>query len=174
MKLILAATISIFHVVPVFAQIQPNEQTSQLVATVTDAFFSQLVQEDFDSELGFLSTELALSLDEDGWRTQRQMVIARSGPTPTFIPHRLTYYQQDTLLAAVDYSGQIGTSDTYICGYVLWTLPTPNTIGVTRFEQNIVDKAVFLQMGSQEAADLMVQWQCPPNLIATVLGLSLQ
>ena len=132
MKLILAATISIFHVVPVFAQIQPNEQTSQLVATVTDAFFSQLVQEDIDSELAFLSTELALSLDEDGWRTQRQMVIARSGPTPTFIPHRLTYYQQDTLLAAVDYSGQIGTSDTYICGYGTLDAAHPQTPSVLR------------------------------------------
>jgi hypothetical protein len=154
---------------PATAQTVQSEQTTQSVAAVTEAFFTQIQNEDFRTEMGFLSTRLAASLGQDGWANLRTHVIEKTGPTPAFTPHRLTYYQQDTLLAAVDYSGQTKTPDTYICGFLLWELPTENTASLLRFEQNIVEKTVFNAMDAETAIQLMTQWQCPPNLIAHVL-----
>ena len=66
------------------------------------------------------------------------IVIKDTGSTPTYTPHRLTYYNQGTLLAAVDFSGMGSKPDTYVCGFILWEIPEPNKIGFSRIEQNIV------------------------------------
>lgn len=171
-----AVLIFVLTVPPQSAQAQPvpGEDAAQIVAQATDAFFTQLVKEDFAAERGFLSDSLATSLSSEQWREMRQQIIAKTGPTPHFRPHKLTFYQQETLLAAVDYAGQTAQADTYICGYILWSFSSENTLGLTRFEQNIIEKKAFEQMGVAQAAQLMTQWQCPPSIIETVLNVTLQ
>ena len=151
-----------------------DAQTTRLVATVTEAFFDQITAEDFATEGGFLSDSLATMMPADEWAERRRFVIARSGPTPRLVAHRLTYYQDDTLSAVVDFSAPATKTDTFICGYLVWSLPAPNRAGLTRFEQNIIDAEIFRAMPTQAAVETMTTWQCPPDLIATVLGLSVQ
>jgi hypothetical protein len=172
----IALTGSLLIVTPLTATAQPapSEDAANIVAQVTDAFFAQLVREDFEAERAFLANSFAAELSPERWRDMREKIIAQTGATPLFQPHQLTFYQQDTPLAAVDYAAQATQPDTYICGYVLWSFSSENTLGLTRFEQNIVEKEVFQHMELQEAAQLMTQWQCPPAVIETVLDVKLQ
>lgn len=170
MKHLCATVLFFWPFVPAFAQVEPSQETTQLVATVNEAFFDQITQEDFATEYGFLSQGFAGSITSDDWQAQRQAVIDFAGPTPRFRAHRLTYYQPDRLLAAVDYAAQVNGTNIYICGFVLWEIPAADRIGITRFEQNIVDRDVFRKMDANQAAELMAQWRCPPQIIAEVLG----
>lgn len=174
MKFILAAIVSISPFLPAYAQVQPSSQTTELVGGVTEAFFELLLEEDFARERAFLTDELAKSIPIEEWRNRREQVIEAAGPTPRYAAHGLSYYQNKQLLAAVDFSGQAAEPNTYICGYLLWKLPSPNIIGLTRFEQNIVSVDLFSSMPLQDAAQLMTNWRCPSAVIETVLGVSVQ
>ena len=159
---------------PAHAQPVPSEATAQIVAQVTDAFFTQLVAEDFATERGFLADSFAANLSAEDWQDMRERVIARTGATPLCRPHKLTFYQQQTLLAAVDYAGQAEQDGTFICGYVLWSFSSENSLGLTRFEQNIVEAEVLKEMELPAAVELMTGWQCPPPLIEALLNVTLQ
>ncbi|NRA89063.1 MAG: hypothetical protein HRU28_17135 [Rhizobiales bacterium] len=141
-----------------YAQQQPNIQTTKLVNGITKAFFEQLLLEEFTSERAFMSDQLANSTTIDDWRNIREKIIKVSGSTPRYVAHGLTYYQGEKLLAAVDFSSQTLNPNIVICGYLLWELPSPNKIELTRFEQNIVSVDLFRAMPQQKAAQLMTNW----------------
>ena len=152
------------------SQIQPSDQTTQLVASVSEAFFDQLVKEDFAAERAFMSDRMASTVSANAWRQSRQQVIEIAGKTQRYSAHGLTYYGGEQLLAAVDFSGQTEFPDSLICGYMLWELPASNVIGLARLEQNVVSVNAFRTMPVQEAAQTMVSWRCPAKMIEDVLG----
>ena len=154
-----------------FAQVQPSDQTTQLVANVSEAFLDQLVKEDFATERAFLSERLANIASLPVWQSTRQQVIEVAGKTQRHTVHGLTYYQDEHLLAAVDFSGPGEVPDILICGFMLWELPEPNIIGLVRFEENIVPIDAFRRMPVQEAAQTMTNWRCPSQVIEDVLGI---
>lgn len=154
------------------AQIQPSEQTTQLVANVSEAFFDQLVKEDFATERAFMSDRMANTASPDAWRSARLQVIEIAGQAQRYSAHGLTYYQDEHLLAAVDFSGRAEDQSNLICGFMLWELPTSNVIGLVRFEQNVVSVDAFRRMPVQEAAQTMVNWRCPAEMIEDVLGIA--
>jgi hypothetical protein len=154
------------------AQVQPGEGTTQFVLSVSEAFLDQLVKEDFAAEYAFLSDELARMLSPAEWQRLRQNTKEVSGRTQRYSIHGLTYYQDKRLLAAVDFSGRGGSRDVWICGYMLWELPEPNAIGLTRFEQNVVPVDDFSSMQIQDAVQVMTNWRCPASLIEDVLGVT--
>ncbi|MGB7269748.1 MAG: hypothetical protein WBC90_09530 [Albidovulum sp.] len=156
------------------AQVQPSDQTTQLVATVSEAFLDQIVKEDFATERAFMSDRLAKTASVDDWRSTRRQAIDLAGKTQRYTVHGLTYYQEENLLAAVDFSGPAEVPDTMICGFMLWELPEKNVIGLVRFEQNIVTVDNFRKMPAQEAAQTMTNWRCPAEMIQSVLGISVQ
>lgn len=174
MKCLSPLVLALLSAGPAAAQLAPSEQTTQNVVTVTEAFFAQLQKDDFPAERAFLSEAFAAMLSAEAWAELRRQTTALAGPTPLFRPHRLTYYQQDTLLAAVDFWAPANREGTYICGYAIWSLPTADTIGLSRFEQNIVEATVFRAMDTQEALQVLTDWQCPPDVITAVLDLAIQ
>ncbi len=156
----------------VLAQVRPGDETTQLVVTVSEAFLDQLVNEDFAAEYSFLSDGLARMMSFSDWQRSREQVIDIAGPTRRYAAHGLTYYQDGGLLAAVDFSGRGGFRDVWVCGYMLWELPEPNAIGLTRFEQNVVSGEDFRRMEIGQAAQVMTNWRCPVRLIEEVLGVT--
>jgi hypothetical protein len=134
------------------AQVRPGEETTQFVVSVSEAFLDQLVKEDFAAEYAFLSDELAHMLSPADWQRLRQNTKDVSGRTQKYTIEGLTYYQDSRLLAAVDFSGRGGHRDVWVCGYMLWELPEPNAIGLTRFEQNVVSGEDFRRMEIGQAA----------------------
>jgi hypothetical protein len=154
------------------AQVQPGEETTQFVVTVSEAFLDQLVKEDFAAEYAFLSDELARMLSPADWQRLRQNTKDISGRTQRYSIHGLTYYQDNRLLAAVDFSGRGGFRDVWICGSMMWELPEPNAIGLVRFEQNVVSVDNMRSMQIQEAVQVMTTWRCPASLIEDVLGVT--
>lgn len=172
MKFILAFIISTSLFVPAYAQETPSSQTTDLVGGVTEAFFDQLVKDDFAIERAFMTDQFANSMSVSRWSHLRAQVTEITGATPRYVAHGLRYFQNKKLFADVDFSGQTSDPNTLICGYVLWEIPTANTIGLTRFEQNIVSVEEFRNMPQQEAAQLMTNWRCPAGMIETTLGIS--
>ena len=154
------------------AQIQPSDQTTQLVASVSEAFFDQLVKEDFAAERAFMSEKMAGIVSPTAWRQNRRQVIEISGKTQRYSAHDLTYYRGEQLLAAVDFSGLTELPGSLICGFMLWELPASSVIGLVRFEQNVVSVDAFRTMPVQEAAQTMVNWRCPAKMIEDVLGVT--
>ena len=163
------AIISVTTQNPAAAQTQPSEQTTALVAGVSETFFDLLPQHDFATERAFMSDSFAQNMPLVSWQNGREQFVAIAGKTPRYIAHGLTYYQQDTLLAAVDFSGQATQPDMFICGYILWEISDANTIGFGRLEQNIVSVPVFQNMPVQQAAQLMSDWRCPVALVEMIL-----
>jgi hypothetical protein len=157
---------------PAAAQVQQNEQTTTLVRDVTEAFFDQLPKADFDVERAFMTDGFADQTPLSAWKAVRDQFVRSVGGTPRYNAHQLTYYTRETLLAAVDFSGQPAKPDTFICGFVLWEIPEQNKIGFIRLEQNVVEVPIFKSMPRQQAAQLMTDWYCPASLIETVLGSS--
>ena len=153
------------------AQIQPSDQTTQLVASVSETFFDQLVKEDFAAERAFMSEKMANIVSATAWRKNRQQIIEIAGKTQRYSAHGLTYYKGEQLLAAVDFSGRTELPGSLICGYMVWELPASSVIGLVRFEQNVVLVDAFRAMPVQEAAQTMVSWRCPTKMIEEVLGI---
>ncbi|AML53797.1 hypothetical protein [Falsihalocynthiibacter arcticus] len=160
--------------VSALAQVQPDEKTTQFVANVSETFLDQLVKEDFATERAFMTDQLAAHVSDDDWRSVRLQVIETAGRTQRYIVHGMMYYQEENLLAAVDFSGWAETSDTLVCGFMLWELPEENVIGLARFEQNVVSVDVFRRMPTQKAAKTMTNWRCPAKMIESLLGISVQ
>ena len=156
------------------AQVQPSNQTTALVADVSEAFLDQIVKEEFADERAFMSDRFAELVTAQDWRNTRLQVIGVAGKTARYAVHGMTYYQEGTLLAAVDFSGPAEVPDTFVCGFMLWQLPRENAIGLTRFEQNVVQVDIFRSMLPQNAAQTMTNWRCPTNMIENVLGVSVQ
>jgi hypothetical protein len=152
---------------------QPSDQTTKLVARVSEAFFDQLVKEDFNAERAFMSDRLANMASATSWRQVRQKVIETAGKTPRYSAHGLTYYQGEHLLAAVDFSARAEVPGNLICGYMVWELTASNVAGLVRFEQNVVSVDVFRSMPVHEAAQTMVNWRCSAKVIEDVLTVTL-
>jgi hypothetical protein len=174
MKTYLSAIL--FASVPLIAsaELQPSDATSAQVVTATEAFSSHLQADNFDAEYAMLTQSLKQQVSLDQWRNQRTSVVGIAGPTVQFTPHQLTYYNQGALIAAVDYAIQAGNPDVYICGYLLWQITDEDTIGLSRFEQNIVEAPLMRSMDVGQAAQLMTQWRCPASLIEGMLEIRLQ
>jgi hypothetical protein len=167
--IIFATTFVLALLEPANAQTRPSEQTNELVRNVTEAFFDLPPQDSFDIERAFMSDSFASAMTQKSWQNVREKLIEAAGKTTRYVAHNLTYYQRDFLIAAVDFSGQATKPDMFICGYILWEISDPNTIGFVRLEQNVVPVSVFQSMPIQEAAQLMGDWRCPVSLIETVL-----
>jgi hypothetical protein len=88
--------------------------------------------------------------------------------------HALTFYPRSPLLAAVDFWGAGEKPDVYVCGFVLWEIPQATVIGFSRLEQNVVPVDMMRKMPVQQAAQLLTDWHCPVDLIASVLGVKVQ
>ena len=175
LRYIFAACIGfIMQLEPATGQVQQDEQIAMLVEGVTKAFFEQLPQENFEAERAFMSDEFAAATPLIYWKSIREQFVKDVGQTPQYVPHKVTYYEKDSLLAAVDFSGQATKPDTFVCGFVLWEITKKNMIGFIRIEQNIVPVAVFKSMPIQQAAQLMTDWRCPVSLIEKVLEISVQ
>jgi hypothetical protein len=156
------------------AQDATSDQTTQKVKAASEAFLDQIVAEDFAAERPFLAARLAASVSPEEWAAVRQQTIGISGKTQRYSVHGITYYQQDGLLAAVDFSGAAGLPDTFICGFMLWEVPDNQPLGLLRFEENVVPVAVFRQLPVAEAAQTMVNWRCPTALVESTLNIKLQ
>jgi hypothetical protein len=157
---------------PVAAQVQPDDATARLVSQTSEAFLDQIVIEDFAAERAFLSPGLAALVSPGAWQSMRAQTIQTAGKTQRYSVHAVTYYQDKTLLAAVDFSGPAGKPDTFICGFLLWELPDRASIGLMRLEQNVVAAETFRQLPVEVAAQNMADWRCPVPLIETTLGIS--
>jgi hypothetical protein len=159
---------------PTDAQVQPSDETSRLVFVVTEAFFDQLVKEDFQAERNFLSPTLTDGVSAKDWETLRRQTIDLAGKTRRYSAHGMTYYQEKNLLAAVDFHAAAERPETWVCGFLLWELASETEIGLLRFEQNVVDLPVFRQMPVETAAQTMVNFRCPVDMIERELGVSLE
>lgn len=156
------------------AQVVPGPESAALVVSATDRFIVHLQAEDFSAEHDMLTTSMQQQVPLDQWRTQRERVSALAGEMVQVTPHQLTYYSQDALLAAVDYAARGSEPDVYVCGYMLWQITDAETIGLSRFEQNVVEAPLMRQMDVAQAAQLMTNWHCPASLIEGMLQIKLQ
>jgi hypothetical protein len=141
---------------------------------MSDLFLDQLALDDFAAERKFLSPRLAAMVSPEDWQATRLAVIAVAGKTRRYAVHGTTFYQDATLLAAIDFSGPAERPDTLICGFLLWELTDGNQIGLLRLEQNAVQLDLFRHMPVETAAQTMADWRCPVDLIESSLGVRLQ
>lgn len=175
LTVLLATSVGYFALLePASAQVQENDSTARLVKDVTEAFFDLLPQDSFATERAFMTDDFATQTPLNEWKTIREKLIVELGATPRLSAHRLTFYEQDQLLAAVDFSGRGIKPDTHVCGFILWEIPEPNKIGFLRIELNTVPVDVFKSLPLQQAAQLMADWHCPMALIEDGLGIAVQ
>ena len=172
--LIAMLALSLTHATPASAQVHPSAATHTLVQTVTEAFFDQLPKNDFNAERAFMADHFAVTMTPKKWQSGRELLLEKIGSTPRYTAHNLTYYQQEHLLAAVDFSAKSDQPDTYVCGYILWEMPMETVIGFTRLEHNIVSEKLVKKMDLKKAVQLLTNWHCPNTMIETVLGVTLQ
>jgi len=78
------------------AQVQPSNQTTALVADVSEAVLDQIVKEDFATERAFMSDRFAELVTAQDWRNIRLQVIDVAGKTTRYAVHGMTYYQERT------------------------------------------------------------------------------
>lgn len=174
MKLLYIIISILLLTIPTHAQIKPNAQTTKLVSSISKAFFTQLIKEDFEIEHTYMSDQLKNLMPNSEWQIYREKTIELTGATPQFLAHGLRYYQQKKMLAAVDFSGKAVKPNIYVCGFLLWEISEPNKIELIRFEVNTIFLEVVNAMRKQKAAQLMTNFRCPPAMIETILGISLQ
>jgi hypothetical protein len=156
------------------AQVQPSDETTGLVATVTTKLFEILPTDDSQAAMAFMADDFAASVSVAEWKAVRQSINDAVGSTPEYVPHALTWYQRERLLAAVDFSGAGSKPATFVCGFILWELPKSNQIGFIRLEENVVVRDAFRKMPVQQAVQLMTDFHCPVPLIESVLDVTIQ
>ena len=83
-----------------------------------------------------------------------------------------TSYHRETLYAAIDFHGRVGSDGAHVCGYAIWEFDGPNTVGLTRLEENVVDPTIFAQLPREEATRLLAEFRCPDSVKASIFGLS--
>ncbi|MDU8944549.1 hypothetical protein [Ovoidimarina sediminis] len=150
---------------------QPGEDAARLVGQVSEALFDLLPTEDHANARAFFTPEFAELLSEEEWNGLRKSLLAEAGAIPRYRAHALSFYPQaDQLIAAVDFSGP-GENGTAICGYLVWSMPTDDRIGLLRIEESVANPALMRQMQPEEATQALLSWRCPPDVIASVLGL---
>lgn len=174
MKYILAVTFLILSATLSAAQVAQTHQTTELVKSRTQAFFAQLLKSDFDGDRAFMSEQLANITSPAAWRKVRSQQISQTGGPLQYQGHRLTYYQKEKVLAAVDFYGQADDPNIIVCGFLLWEVTGADQIGLVRFELNVVQVDLIRRMPQQEAAQTMVNWRCPTKMVEAILGVSIQ
>lgn len=151
---------------------EPGEPAARFVAQVSEAFFDLLPTENHAQARAFFEPELAEMLTPAAWETTRERLLAEAGTIPRYRAHGLSFYPQaEVLLAAVDFSGT-GRDGAVICGYLVWSMPSADRIGLMRIEQSVARPGIMRQMEPEAAARTLLSWRCPPDVIEDILGLS--
>ncbi len=156
------------------ARVQRDEKTDKLVKGATNALFELLPKNDFEAARAFMADELAAITSLEDWKKLRRQIALDAGSTPGYTAYQTTYYEKNTLLAAVDFYGQAARPDTYVCGFVVWEIVENKEIGFIRLEENVVSVAVFKSMPQQQAAQLLTNFRCPVPFIEKVLGVAVR
>lgn len=156
---------------PAFAQSPRPEDVAPLVARATEAFLQAIAERDEARQRAFFAPGLAQMATPERWAEQRTMIEGRVGPLPAYIPHKVTWYPQETLFVAVDFSTVLKEAESYICGTLIWELPASDVIGLVRLEENIVEREVFSRMAPDSRQKTLSDWFCPPDLIEVFLAL---
>lgn len=154
------------------AQTPQPEEVAPLVARATEVFLKALAISDEDTQRAFFGPGLAEIASPEDWSRQRALIEDKLGATPAYAPHKVTWYPQGSLYVAIDISAEVTPDETYVCGAIVWELPTAETIGLVRLEENIVERSIFANLTPQTAEKTLLAWYCPPDLVARLLPLS--
>lgn len=156
---------------PARAEPPAPQAVAPLVARVTEAFFQAVADQDQDLQRAFFAPDLARIATPERWSEQRALIEARIGQPLAYTPHKVTWYPQNNLYVAVDFSTEIEPDTTFVCGTVIWELPTTATIGLVRLEENIVETDILENLSQEARAQTLTNWFCPPAIIEKLLAL---
>jgi hypothetical protein len=156
------------------ARAQNDESLDKLIRASTISLFDLLPKNDFDAVRALMSDDLAVITSAKGWENIRKEIVSKAGSTPRYVAYQTTYYEQDPPVAAVDFFGKSAKKDTYVCGFVAWTILDTDDVRFIRLEENVVSVPVFKSMPQQQAAQLLTDFRCPVRLIEEVLGVTVQ
>lgn len=143
-----------------------------MVARATEVFLRALAISDEDTQRAFFRPGLAEMASPEDWSRQRALIENKLGAAPGYAPHKVTWYQQGSLFVAIDISAEVIPDETYVCGAIVWELPTAETIGLVRLEENIVERRIFANLTPQIAEKTLLGWYCPADLVTRLLALS--
>lgn len=176
MKRLIVAALACLTAMPLWAQdiIQPSEDVAEAIFERHKAFAKVMSGNEPDAIRAFFNDDLRSRTTAPEWddfiRTLGEKTGARG---PTYV-HDISWYERDTLVAAVDFSQPLANGRGAVCGTVVWTVPTLEQIEVSRVVQNIVDPTSLRAMPVEEAARTMMDWRCPIPMVEDLLGVSIK
>lgn len=156
------------------ARAQSDESTDELIQSSTETLFDLLPKNNLDAVRVLMADDLAAITSAKDWEKTRNQIVSTAGSLPRYVAYQTTYYEQNPRVAAVDFFGRAAKQDTFVCGFVAWTILDTNVVRFIRLEENVVSVPVFSSMPQQKAAQLMANFRCPVRLIEEVLGVSVQ
>jgi hypothetical protein len=99
----------------------------------------------------------------DTWRDAIHAFNARAGAPKGRFVRKVTWYkdppQRMGIYAAVDFSSQFDGLALH-CGYVIWQAQPDGTFGLTREEDNVIDRAMAEKLQRGQLEQIRAQFRC--------------
>ncbi len=160
---------------PAFAQnLEPSEDLARALFLEHKALSEAMKASDPDGVRAFFTDGLKARTSTTEWAEFVRSQDERFGARGDHFVHGLTWYDRETLVAAIDFSQPLDNGRGAICGYVVWEIRAMDDMAVARIEQNLVTPALRGRGTTEEVAQLMTDWRCPPPMIEAFLGISKQ
>jgi hypothetical protein len=144
---------------------QPGEADQRAVLAATYAYFSAKDLGRYHEAWSRLSISMKKSALADGWQKEATAFNRRAGPVRSRRVTEITWYNnppdgpQPGLYVAADFSAEFDKLE-FLCGYVMWRLEPGGALGVTREEQNLLEKGTAKHLASIDRAPLRAQMGC--------------
>lgn len=156
----------LFILVPLaaFSQVpEPGQDTARLVMERSRELFRVLPESNGSAIRSFFADSLLNITTEEGVGESNSRISERAGGILGYYTHNLTFYpREESLLAALDFSGA-GANGSLVCGYLVWSLPSPDEVGLVRIDQVVAERAIFVDMPYDVAEEAMEKFPCPAD-----------
>ena len=102
------------------AEVTPSAETNAQVIAASEQLFAHLVSGDLDAQRAMMGEALRAMVTLDQLETMRDETARRLPTDLDYFVQLVTYYDQGSLVAAVDFIGASSELVDFSCGYLVW------------------------------------------------------
>ncbi|MEM9342251.1 MAG: hypothetical protein AAGA87_04340 [Pseudomonadota bacterium] len=139
---------------------EPGQDMARMVIERTRALFAVLPSGSGARVRSFFAAPLLERTTDEQIYDANEKISETAGGILGYEIHHVTFFpREETLLAGVDFSGS-GANGSLVCGFLMWSMPTADEIGLMRIDQSVVERAIFVRMEYARAEDALSKFRC--------------
>ena len=157
---------ALFALLPMAAMAQvpqPGQDMAQIVVQNSRALFRILPEGNGAAIREYFADTLRQATTDEAIAFANEKISERANGILGYSMHGLTFFpRDDQLLAGVEFSAT-GVNGSLICGFLMWSMPTPDEIGLIRIDQSLAERADFVKLDYPVAVEALSKFNCPED-----------